>query len=335
MGSLWALSHSRLPAVLFLDDWRATRVGHSQARSLLRDPEKYFFRVMLQPKPYRELCGNLEPASFSYRNALTEAAAACERQRARLLEVGDERGARNLGIAQVYPDDHAVILEHLDALTAGLQRSYNGLDRTLRVVPMYSWGDVSSVYPYVAPEVSGAPIFKLDPSHVVEEIAEKAKLAPPSERELAWALPLITPPKDFLERQVPDATWPVDTVGHRTSSHLKLATEVDVLEWISRRSGIFAPPYFGDGRKSKPLTGWWRSRYLYAAIAKIPLVAFKGEADALGAAYEIGYKQIEAMNFTERCDLARRQADALRPHYTHRREFDETLEEILDRVGST
>ncbi len=330
LGSFWALSHSTLPAVLFMDDWRATRVGHSQARSLLRDPEKYFFRTMLAPKEFRELCGNLEGATYSYRNALAEATEAMERQRARLLEDGNEKGAKYISIAQVYPDEHALVLEHLDALTRGLQRSYDGLLHTRRVIPMYRWGDPDSVRPFIAPAAADEKLWKLDPSHVVEEIIKAATLAHyPEERQLAWALPLITPPQEFIDRHVSDTTWPIDTVGHRTSAVKKLPTEVDVIEWVSRRSGVFAPCYFGDGRKSKPLTGWWRSRYLYAAACKLPLVAFKGEANPLGDAYTYTYQQIEAMNSTERYDVAHAQSDALRPHYTTRDMFDEMIAEMV------
>lgn len=329
LGSFWALSHADLPAVLFMDDWRATRVGHSQARSLLRDPEKYFFRTMLAPKEFRELCGNLEGATYSYRNALAEAESAMLRQRQRLLDEGNERGARYLNISQVYPDNHALILEHLDALTAGLQRSYNGLFNTKRVIPMYQWGDPDSVRPFIAPEAAHVQLHKLDPSHVVEEIISKAVIAPGKERQLAWALPLITPPQEFLERHVPDPSWPVDTVGHKTSSVKKLPTEVDVLEWVSRRSGVFAPCYFGDGRKTKPLTGWWRSRYLYAAACKLPLVAFKGEAIPLGSAYDVTYQEVEAMSPGERHQLAHLQSDALRPWYADRDTFDGMLAGIV------
>jgi hypothetical protein len=252
------------------------------------------------------------------------------RQRGRLLGEGNEKGAKYINVSQVYPDDHALVLEHLDALTRGLQRSYSGTDRTRRAIPMYQWGDASSVRPFIAPEIAEHEVlYKLDPSHVVEEIIRAATLAPVEERQLAWALPLITPPAEFIERHAPNTAWHIDTVGHRTSEVKKLPTEVDVLEWVSRRSGVFAPCYFGDGRKTKPLTGWWRSRYLYAAAAKLPLVAFKGEAAPLGEPYTVTYREVEAMEWQERDDLAHRQSDALRPHYADQYTFDRMLEGII------
>jgi hypothetical protein len=194
---------------------------------------------------------------------------------------------------------------------------------------MYTWGDVESVRAYIAPETKGEPIYKLDPSHVVEVVAECSSLPSADERALAWALPLITPPAEFIERHAASATWPIDTVGHRTSSVKRLPTEVDVLEWISRRSGVFAPPYFGGSKKTKPLTGWWRSRYLYAAIAKVPLVAFKGEADALGRPYKVTIRDVERMTRGERVELALDQSNALRPHYANRDRFDEMVDGII------
>jgi hypothetical protein len=100
------------------------------------------------------------------------------------------------------------------------------------------------------------------------------------------------PHDTWLEKK--NLTWPVEIVGSRKLIRKlggqRFDTEQDVLEFYNQHWGILSPPYPHAG------SGWWRSRFLYAAHVGSILVTDKGEGDPLGDAYKLKIADVEKMS---------------------------------------
>jgi hypothetical protein len=335
-GMLWPHSQD-VPIVSFYDDWRCTRLGHSNLKTLVKQPEHFLTRVLVGPKDLR---GDI-PATWSGFDADSRAWVECVERQAELEQTRPELS--DARVAQLRPmnfyQDRDAIIRHYDDVVRGAEAIHRGRPRQAIVVPMYSWGDPESVWPHLGEHLSKSKpsIFPIDPSHVTEEIVAKARphFVPPEIRERAWALALLSKASDLLKTLSPSdmPTWPINAIGHRETG-VRLDNEVDVLVWTSGHAGLLSLPYYG-GRKTVPLKGWWRSRYLYGAAARVPVATAQGEAEALGPAYIFSPSQIEAMPYVERVELAEAQAAALRLRYTRRDGFDEQVARALSAAIGT
>jgi hypothetical protein len=86
------------------------------------------------------------------------------------------------------------------------------------------------------------------------------------------------------------------------------------------------------GRGEGAGSGWWRSRFLYAARIGSILVTDKGEGDPLGDAYKLTIADVEKMNTEELAAAAQAQADALRPYIGTYDMFKDHVQNILTRT---
>jgi hypothetical protein len=191
---------------------------------------------------------------------------------------------------------------------------------------MYAFGDRSIVRKRM-PKVVG-PIEALDPTSVTFDTLAAVEPLPSQDKERAWVLGALMPHDDWLAKKNPE--WPVEIVGSRKlirkMGGQRLDTEQDVLEFYNKRWGILSPPYPHAG------SGWWRSRFLYAARIGSILVTDKGEGDPLGDAYKLTIADVEKMNDVELDAAAKAQADALRPYIGTYEQFQEHVERIVQRA---
>jgi hypothetical protein len=195
----------------------------------------------------------------------------------------------------------------------------------LAVCPMYSWGD----HRKVLREIRCAPgrITYLDPSpHILDDVVALMQGEPLSQGDVRlgeWTLPALMPHQEWVERC--GVRWPVTYFGSRKLKAERLKTEHDVIREVARREGLLSPKYHHTG------SGWWRSRFIYAAALGIVLGADPSEAgDALGEPYQLTPRQIEELSQDDRNALADAQVAALMPRLWTSEQWYEAVRVLPD-----
>jgi hypothetical protein len=314
MGALYALS-SGVPAVGFFDDWQFNTVFNG-ARALIRKPEM-LYKHLLVGTEHRGDEGatyfsraDIEAALERVREVNPDAAKKCYIERYYMMD-NDEN---------IQPYEKRLVEAARDLLA---DRWSAGM---VPVCPMYAWGDRTGVRKRMPVEVG--PIEALDPSVVVNDTLAAVIPKSPKEKVRSWVLGALMPHDEWLARKNPE--WAVEIIGSRKLikklGGLRLDTEQDVLEYYNERWGILSPPYPHAG------SGWWRSRFLYAAHVGSILVADKGEGDPLGSSYKLTISDVEKMSDDELAAAAKAQADALRPYIGTYDQFKDHCERIVNRA---
>jgi hypothetical protein len=314
MGALYTLS-SGLPAVGFFDDWQFNTVFNG-AKALMRKPQMLYKHLLVGTEHRGEegatyfSRADIEAALERVREKDPEAAKKCYIERYYMMDTDES----------VQPYEKQLVQTAIDLLDA---RWAAGM---VPVCPMYAWGDRTGVRRRMPSDVGR--IEALDPTSVVFDTLNAVTPATPEEKERAWVLGALMPHDTWLEKKKPG--WPVEIVGSRKLIRKlggsRLDTELDVLNFYNTRWGILSPPYPHAG------SGWWRSRFLYAARIGSILVTDKGEGDPLGDAYKLTIADVEKMNTEELAAAAKAQADALRPYIGTYDMFKDHISSILTRT---
>jgi hypothetical protein len=314
MGALYTLS-SGLPAVGFFDDWQFNTVFNG-AKALMRKPQMLYKHLLVGTEHRGEegatyfSRADIEAALERVREKDPEAAKKCYIERYYMMDTDES----------VQPYEKQLVQTAIDLLDA---RWAAGM---VPVCPMYAWGDRTGVRKRMPSDVGR--IEALDPTSVVFDTLNAVTPATPEEKERAWVLGALMPHDTWLEKKKPG--WPVEIVGSRKLIRKlggsRLDTELDVLNFYNTRWGILSPPYPHAG------SGWWRSRFLYAARIGSILVTDKGEGDPLGDAYKLTIADVEKMNTEELTAAAKAQADALRPYIGTYDMFKDHVHGILTRT---
>lgn len=313
MGSLYALSSGK-PAVGFFDDWQFSSVFNA-CRALKNHPELLYKYLVSGPR------GDEGATYYS----LADATAALERIRA----ADPETGAKCAASRYFFNETDEIVKPYEDRLvkTAEAMLEERWARGLVPACPMYSFGDRSLVRKRM-PKTMG-PIEALDPSSTIYDILQTSEPLPPEEKERSWVLGALMPHDTWLERKSPD--WEVEIIGSRKLIRKyggqRLDTEADVLAFYNKHWGILSPPYPHAG------SGWWRSRFMYAARVGSILVTDKGEGSPLGDPYKLTIKQVESMNTAELTAAAKAQSDALRPHMPTYDSFVEHCNRIVNRAA--
>jgi len=312
MGALYALS-SGIPAVGFFDDWQFSSVFNA-CRALKRHPELLYKYLLTGPR------GD-EPATYFN---LADAEAAVARVRAI-----SEDDANKCAIGRYFfhdTDENIRIYEKQLVATAESMLDERWSRGLVAACPMYSFGDRSLVRKRMPKSMSG--IEALDPSSTIYNILSTSEPKSPNLKERKWVLGALMPHDTWLEKKKPE--WPVEIIGSRKLikkfGGQRLDSEADVLAFYNDYWGILSPPYPHAG------SGWWRSRFMYAARIGSILVTDKGEGAPLGDAYKLTIKQVEAMSDSELAAAAKAQGDALRPHMPSYESFVEHCNRIVNRA---
>jgi hypothetical protein len=169
------------------------------------------------------------------------------------------------------------------------------------VAPAYRWGDHARLKAMLQ---SSPDVVLTDPTPYLTKYPQPAQL-PVKTR--AWVLATASDQRPWLEKH--DINWPVHHFGGRASKAPRQLTEAEVVEEYYRHWGVLSPSY---GYKVTS-TGWWRSRFVFAARAGAILVCDPAEAADLGEPYQAVTGLVEELTDRELSRLAEAQQDALRP----------------------
>ena len=316
MGSLYVLS-SGLPCVGFFDDWQFNTVFNG-ARAMMRMP-KMMYKYLLTGTEHR---GD-EPATHYSRKSAEEAVA-------RIALVNPE-AAKKCGIERYYMLDEDHIIEqyegrlHAAATDFLAERWERGM---VPVCPMYAFGDRAIVRKRM-PKALG-PIEALDPTSTIMDSLQAVTPLAFEEKKKAWVLGALMPHDTWLEKKSP--SWAVEIVGSKKMVNKfggqRFKTEQEVLEFYNKHWGILSPPYPHAG------SGWWRSRFLYAAHVGSILITDKGEGDPLGSAYKLKISDVEKMTDEELKEAALAQRAAIAPYITEYSTFVTHCNLIVQRAAA-
>lgn len=310
-GMLWALSQTKVPAVIFLDDWK-TQLTFNQARSFSRSPEKYWDKHLLTK--VGELVPGAKPTHYSEHSARQEYE--------RVVAIVGEHAARYSQPSPFYAQRKDFTEAEWNALRADVQRGARylgeGRVRSAIGIPAYTWGDTDIVRPTLPEPIRRSVLHRVDPSHLAIDVA--AAVPRPMKRHDRWGLAALGDFKPWLAEKLPDLKWDVEMVGH--NSNRKLKTEHDVVRMYGESGGVLSPSYYHAG------SGWWRSRFIYAMMMGVPIYA-TNEAWDLGDPYRVHAYDIEAMSATERDQLAHQQFNALHPRLSTYPQFVDQVETLV------
>jgi len=314
MGALYTLS-SGLPAVGFFDDWQTNTVFNG-ARALIRKPEM-LYKHLLVGTEHRGDEGatyfsraDIEAALERIREVNPDAAKKCYIERYYMMDTDEN----------IQPWEKRLVAAADDLIA---ERWSQGM---VPVCPMYSFGDRSIVRKRMPKELG--PIEALDPTSTIVPTLQPVVEKMPELKKRAWVLGALMPHDTWLEKK--NLTWPVEIVGSRKLIRKlggqRFATELDVLEFYNQHWGILSPPYPHAG------SGWWRSRFLYAAHVGSILVTDKGEGDPLGAPYKLKIEDVEKMSDSALIEAAQAQREALAPYIPEYSTFVDHCNRIIERA---
>jgi len=311
MGALYGLASGK-PCVGFFDDWQFSTVFNG-AKALVRKPEM-IYKYLLVGKDR----GDEGATYFSYADAVAA------KERALALNPDAKIYIERYYMTETDESVHGyedMLVKSAENLLAA--RWAAGM---VPVCPMYGWGDRSLVRKRMPKELSA--IEALDPSATIYPILNSVEPLPSSEKKRAWVLGALMPHDTWLEKK--NFEWPVEIVGSRKLVRKlggqRLGSEEEVLAFYNQHWGILSPPYPHAG------SGWWRSRFMYAARVGSVLFADKNEGAPLGDCHKVSIAEIEKMTDNELADLATCQRDALRAFMSSYDSFVAHCDQIVNRA---
>jgi hypothetical protein len=183
--------------------------------------------------------------------------------------------------------------------------------------PMFEWGNKDIITKFI-PWLTKENFNYIDPTPAVIDLN---MIPQPSQIEKAWVIASISDQTRWIKKQ--GIKWPVHYYGCRKLKCERLKTEKDVFQKYSEHYGVLSPAYPSSG------SGWFRARYVYAALANAYLWCGDKDAEILGQPYQIPPSLVELYNEQELVELANNQKDCLFKHLTTMKEFKEKLSNII------
>jgi len=166
------------------------------------------------------------------------------------------------------------------------------------LAPLFPWGDVKAM---------GLPVDDIrhwDPSSLYFKFEQpKSNFTVWDKRKTEWYNASLS--KEAHEWAIAqDLQWPIHSVGGKALGQPRILESQIVWEYGTYK-GVLCPTYAHAG------CGWWRVRYLHAAIARSILGSDPKETGMVHPAYGYSLKEIEKMSDEAREYLAWLQADAI------------------------
>lgn len=182
---------------------------------------------------------------------------------------------------------------------------------------VFPWGDVDKLG--VRSEIG---IDAVDPSPLVEIPSEAKSFVPPTSRHgRRWLLATLGDHSRWLNDL--NLRWPVDWYGHKKGTHPRIA-ESELVATMSKYEGLLSPKYPHAGG------GWWRARFVFAAVRGVPLLGDAAEMAPIGPAYDVAPRDFERLSIADRADVAYGQRETFQRRSWSRRKFLNQLRRIIN-----
>jgi hypothetical protein len=226
-----------------------------------------------------------------------------------IAKAGQPYFSKKIGGSLQYNEDPDMIQKHGEALL-DLCRQWNDdtsllWKRAAVMVPKYTnWGDMKIIQKHLP----GADvIFPMDPTPIflryIQDDPNPTYVWKMECRNCKWLLPSLLKNDDWVEKQ--NLRWPVQRYGPKGFE--VLATERDIQAEYRLHVGAICSPYPTVG------SGWWRSRWIHAAIAKTVLLCDRVDGIQVGPAYLHSGQAYESATLPELAEIAQDQSAALYP----------------------
>lgn len=234
---------------------------------------------------------------------------------------------KNLETENYFATDLDLVRSHHDRLTTAINALWQPWERGLGVAPMYDVGEPMKVI-HEMPHGLGR-LMNIDPSAVCVDLRTRDCEDVPDFMKLErWALAALISHDEWAEKL--GCEWPIDYFGNQNMIKRKkgkrLQTENDVREAYAERWGIISPKYHHAG------SGWWRSRYIYAALVGSVMYCDEEDAQVWGDGYYKSIAEIEAMDSHELAMHVDHQRQLVLNQLPTEQDFLNRLEAIIERA---
>ena len=182
------------------------------------------------------------------------------------------------------------------------------------LIPAFDWGDKQKVRDII----KSKNIYNLDLSPYVVKNWNINLNPPKLEKKKEYMLASLVDHRRWVKKQA--ITYPVVYYGAKSiKDSIKLDTETDVYNECGKYRFILCPEYPHSG------SGWFRIRYIYAALQKSIIVTSWNDLRALG----LPYKHLEQLSDVELDEYALLQRKQIFSYSWNIDKFDNKLNEIV------
>jgi len=187
------------------------------------------------------------------------------------------------------------------------------------LVPNFDWGNKTLIHDIL----NTTDVYHVDLTpYVIEHyrIGQSNSLFDlPTEKKDAYMLASLGDHRPWVRKQ--KLNWDVSYYGSN-KAFKTLATETDVFEMCKEYKGILCPKYVHAG------SGWFRMRWVYAALADSVVLADDADHEALG----VPKRSIEAMSDKEYKAYQKEQSDAIKSFMWTKDDFDKKINDIVETI---
>ena len=184
--------------------------------------------------------------------------------------------------------------------------------------PAFAWGDHKLLAGHLPAERS----YFLDPTSYTRSYHTNEPSLTDGERHRRWVLGVLSDQSAWLKTLGP-MTWDLHLAG-RPKEGAPAMQEADLVRLYADSWGVLSPLY-----KKVAGSGWWRNRFVYAAITRSVLLADTEEVKNLGAPYLADVRDVEACTTSQLRELAEAQAACLRAKVWNRDRYLTELEGMI------
>jgi len=185
------------------------------------------------------------------------------------------------------------------------------------LIPAFDWGNKDIVRKII----KSKNIYNLDLTPYVLENWNINLKPLPQQKERKYMLASLVDHSNWVKKK--QFSWKTVYYGAKSiKDSIKLETETDVYNECGKYWGILCPEYPHSG------SGWFRIRYIYAALQKSIIVTSLNDLKALG----LSYKYIEQLSEDELLQYALEQRKAIFSYSWNKDKFDNRLKEIIDEI---
>jgi hypothetical protein len=209
---------------------------------------------------------------------------------------------------------------HLDTMEKVLRKIVHGRSWWPIMLPIFGWGDPSKFLQGNI-ELPSEAICGFDPSRLYE--MPTFEDCEPGQRDYEWVMAAFGKHDHWINKL--NLQWPVTYYGNKRQDQ-EVLTETQIIQRYASRWGILAAKYPKVG------CGWWRVRYIHAAVTGSVLLCDKEDGIPIGPSYCTPVSVIESSSADQLKELADSQSKELSAHLPSVREVVEQIDSFVQAV---